>query len=204
MTPYETETINNVTDSELTSDVFGVPVIEEPNFEADAHEATITGVTPERSSQKGTPAFFFHWTSKNNPLVDGVLKMWLPLAYVDSGFDSSFDLSGLTDGQKISFRINIGSSKGSAQLQRLVKYAAAQGRSAGELGLSKATTLDGQAANYNALLAGINVIVLRTPDKDNPEYPVTNNIVAPDAYETSPKTFMTKDGSPKFKLAFGA
>jgi len=200
MTPYETDVINNVTDASV--DVFGVPVIEEPAFEADAHEAQITGVTAERSSQKGTPAFFFHWTSKNNPLVDGVLKMWLPVAYVDSGFDPKFDLSNLTDGQKISFRINIGSSKGSALLQRLVKYATAAGRSAGDLGLTKATTLEGQAANYNALLAGVDVIVLRVPDKDNPEYPVTQNFVAADAYTTSPKTFMTKDGSSKYKLAF--
>jgi hypothetical protein len=198
MTPYEAT--EQAVDS---NDVFGVPVIEEPPFEADAHEAQITGVTAERSSQKGTPAFFFHWTSKNNPLVDGVLKLWLPVAYVEGGFDPKFDLSGLTEGQKISFRINIGSSKGSALLQRLVKYAANQGRSAAELGLTKATTLDGQAANYNALLAGISVIVLRVPDKDNPEYPVTSNFVAPDAYETSPKTFMTKDGSPKYKVAFG-
>jgi hypothetical protein len=200
MTPYETEVINNVTDSGI--DVFGVPVIEEPAFEADAHEATITGVTPERSSQKGTPAFFFHWTSKNSPMVSGVLKMWLPLAYVESGFDPKFDLSGLTEGQKTSFRINIGSSKGSALLQRLVKYAAQNGRSAAELGLTKAASLEGQAANYNSLLAGCNVIALRVPDKDNPEYPVTQNFVAADAYETSPKTFLTKDGTPKYRLAF--
>jgi len=200
MTPYEAETINNVTDTDV--DVFGVPVIEEPPFEADAHEATITGVTAERSSQKGTPAFFFHWTSRNNPLVDGVLKMWLPVAYVKSGFDTKFDLAQLAEGQQISFRINIGSSKGTALLQRLVKYATAAGRSAGDLGLTKATTLEGQAANYNALLAGVPVIVLRTPDRDNPEYPVTSNIVAADAYTTSPKTFMTKDGSSKYKLAF--
>ena len=188
--------------TDQNQDVFATPIVSSPPFEADAHEARITGVTAERSSKKGTPAFFFHWQSKNNPLVDGVLKLWLPVPYVESGFDTSFDLNSLTDGQRTSFRINIGSSKGSALLQRLVKYAGAQDRNASTLGLKFESTLEGQAANYNTLLAGMDVIVLRKQDDENPEYPVTADFVAPDAYVTTPKVFMTKDGSPKFKLAF--
>ncbi len=191
-------------------DIFYLPPLDAPKSDPDAHRAVITGVTFGRvNNEKQTGMIEIGLVSRDVPTLDQKLTVWVGKA-LEPAVLGQVDPKTLPENQQTSYRISFSDKSGRALMQRLVfgadSIAIKAGRNAKELGLKRATTIEEYASNLNEMLQGVEVIMLRDERGGlNPAFEHTlepKNIVPPDAYETSPKMFTKKDGSPKYVLAW--
>jgi hypothetical protein len=193
-------------DATGADDFFSVPELVVPPSPPEAHRAVITSVTTTTlNNEKQSTKISINLTSRDVPTVDKSLDIWVPKEYLAVIGSPTFDPTTLAQGQQISFRMNFSNSDKSATLQKLVFNPSSVARSAGrdpiQLGLKKVAPgdLEGFVSNLNAMLQGLEVIMLLRERGGEPPYNHTlevKDILAADAYETSPKRFQ------KYQLAW--
>ncbi len=178
-------------------DIFYLPPLDAPKSDPDAHRAVITGVTFGRvNNEKQTGMIEIGLVSRDVPTLSQKLVIWVGKA-LEPAVLGQIDPKTLPDNQQTSYRISFSDKSGRALMQRLAfnpdSIAKKADRNAKELGLKRATTIEEYASNLDALLQGVEVIMLRNErGGNNPAYEhelEPKNIVPSDAYETRPKLF---------------
>ena len=188
MTPFDTATATATEDNVVTThtDVFDTPTLSLPPATPDIHEGTITSVEV-KTFESGKSAIFVNLVSKNTG-KDEVHKIWPPQEYFDNTNwkGGQFDVTVLGDvpdpgksqSPRVRFAKTIASTEGAAtteingreaDLQLLIKLAKNDGRLTD--GFTTPTDAESYIGNVNSLVAGLEVLFTRTPDKsDDPQY----------------------------------
>jgi len=165
-----------VADEQIVTDddVFATSELEVPPAIPDAHRGTIEGVELKRyENEKQTVSIVVNLRSQDVPTLDSSLEIFLPKGFVEN---IHVDASSLPEEegnkQQSSFRIGVANSDGTATLQELRALAKEQGRTAGQVGITKkAETIEEFVDNHSKLLTGLEVIFLRRPDGgDDPRF----------------------------------
>jgi hypothetical protein len=165
-------------------DVLDTPTLSLPPSAPEIHEGTITSVET-KTFESGTVGVIINLVSKNTG-QDVQHKIWPPAEFFEAAYweGGKFNADALSDvpdpGKKQSARVkyarNIASTEGAAtveingkegEIQKLIKLAKLDGRTAA------GTVTDGESyvAVVNNLVAGLEVLFTRTPDKsDDPQY----------------------------------
>lgn len=184
-------------------DVFDTPAISVPASAPDAHRAVVTGVTLKRlNNEKETAVISIALTSRDVPTLEQTLDIFVPKGY-ETGISegAAFDPNTLPEEegnkQQTSFRMGFANSEKTASLQRFVfnpdSIARKAGRDPRELGLTRATTLEGYVDNISKMLTGVEVIFLRRErGGDDPAFKhqlQVRDLVPADEYENNPKRF---------------
>lgn len=167
-----------VTDESDIYDTGSVPV---PPAEADAHQATIEGVT-KVTFDSGSTAIEIALRSADVPNLEMQLRVFPPKAFVEDIFCPKTDLD---EGALFQYRTSIQNDDHSALLQTLAfnkagesrnekdkveakwddSVARKNGRTAAGLGLVKPTNFDEYVGNLSKLLTGLEVVIVRRPGK---------------------------------------
>ena len=186
-------------DGAAGEDFFETPVLSVPKTPPDAHRATITSVTSKTlNNDKQTAVLSINLRSNDNPTLETALDIFIPKGFEENIGNPAFNPSELPeeDGnkQQTSFRMGIANSEKTATLQRLYAIARKAGRDPVELGLKKRPAgLEEYTENYNLLLQGLEVIMLRRErGGDDPAFShqlQVRDVLAADESETNPKRF---------------
>lgn len=181
-------------------DFFQTPEIQVPAAPPDAHRAVITSVTSKHlNNDKQTAVISVNLTSRDVPTLETSLDIFVPKVYEENiGLGAKFDPSSLPEEegnkQQTSFRMGIANSEKTATMQKLYAIAKEAGRDPGELGCKRnPSNLDEYVDNYNKLLQGVEVVMLRRErGGDDPAFKHQLNvrdIVSSSEPETNPKRF---------------
>lgn len=180
-------------------DFFDTPALEVPKTPPDAHRATVTSVTSKTlNNDKQTAVLSVNLRSIDLPTLETSLDIFIPKGFEENIGNPAFNPSELPEEegnkQQTSFRMGIANSEKTATLQRLYAIARKAGRDPVELGLKrKPTGLAEYTENYNLLLQGLEVIMLRRErGGDDPAFShqlQVRDVVASDEYEQNPKRF---------------
>lgn len=153
------------------------PALPAPAREADAHRVKVIAVGP-KTFNSGATAIALNLESIDTGASIN-WNLWAPKAYVE---DITVDPNTLFEGesyvdadgktrkkgdQKMQYARTIHNNSGTAELDVLLKYAASQGNSAnGQRPESFADVCN----MLNDLLSGVEFIITRRPQKDQPEF----------------------------------
>lgn len=192
-------TVYDEQDQQQGADIFDTPEIKVPPSPPDAHRAQVTSVTSKHlNNDKQTGVVSVNLTSRDVATLETSLDIFIPRGFEESlGSGVPFDPRALPeeDGnkQQTSYRLGIANSDKTATVQKLVILAKRAGKDPAALGLSKPTSLEEYSSNLNAMLQGLEVIMLRRErGGDDPAFAhqlQVRDITAADEAENNPKRF---------------
>lgn len=150
-----------------------------PERPSDAHRVSITAVTKFVSANTGSTAINVALQSTDTG-TEMRKSIWLPLGYVEN---INVDPNTLPEGEEVlgedgrmhekgnqrkQYARSIHNSKDSAELDKLLSYAKAAGKDF--RGVGRPSDFDGVIEGLNTLLSGVEFIVTRVPQRNNPEF----------------------------------
>lgn len=153
------------------------PALPPPERPADAHRVKVVAVA-KRVFDSGSTAIALALESIDTG-ININYNLWPPKGYVE---DVTVDPNSLPTGtqytdaegkvrtkgdQRTQYARTISNSKGNADLDLLLSYAAAQGVDISGVAFDD---FDGVCASLNAVLAGVEFIIERKPQRDNPDF----------------------------------
>ncbi len=184
----------------VETDILDTPEIAVPPKEADAHQGIISGVELT-TFQSGATAIKVNLQSTNNPNVTDKKNIFLPEQFVENIYVTEAEMDdSVPEGKKMSPKDQLGRAKqdiyGAKRVDKktkvetrfggLIPLAIAPGRTSADAATAalgsvrKPTTLAEFVAVLNALLAGVEVVFRRRPQRDDPQFLEVDGIYEPE------------------------
>lgn len=170
------ETESNAEPEVIGTDLISAPVLPQLLQDADVHRASIKSV---ESSEFDSGAVSIDVTATSEETgADLQYRIFVPRDFAanidvdpaDLPEDEGDKAAGVPpDKQRSQYIRSIQNKQGKAKVQVLLALAKEQGRTVSALHITKPTSFDEYVSALNALLQGIDVLVLRNPDKRDPE-----------------------------------